>query len=93
MRHMKHVTATVAIAALAVAATFQPAYGQRGPRGPQGFERAAGVERAIRLADELELSSEQRSQLETLRQDLLAQRQAKHHPGQTAGPCSCRPQD
>ncbi|MGI9628877.1 MAG: hypothetical protein ACR2QM_18725 [Longimicrobiales bacterium] len=63
---------------LVVVFGVQEAQGQRGRRGGDSQGRAAmrgaaptGVERAIRLADELELSDDQRAQLEGLRVELV----------------------
>jgi hypothetical protein len=63
----------LAIAGLMVAA---PLSAQRGPHARRGLERerAPGVEQMLQIRDQLELSSEQIAQLNTLREELLTER-------------------
>lgn len=59
---------------LASAASTSEAAAQRGGPGDWRASRAVSVEQVIRLADELDLTSEQRNQLESIRIELLEMR-------------------
>lgn len=68
-----HATAALTLAlALVVSTTGLDA--QRQGAGARGAIGGSAVERAIRLADELELTAEQRTQLEAIRVEMLEQR-------------------
>ena len=74
-RHSRTTASLTLVLAMVATATSLQAQRQ-GPRG--GTARsAATVERAIRLADELELGTDQKAQLEAIRTELLEQRTAQ----------------
>lgn len=67
---------TVALAMVATTTGLQAQRQSPGP-GARGAPRSGAVERAIRLADELELTADQQAQLEAIRVELLEQRTAQ----------------
>lgn len=69
---------TVAILALAFAAAVDPTGAQAQRQGPRASATgSSAVERTLRLADELDLTADQRTQLEAIRVELLEQRTAR----------------
>ncbi|MCY4397867.1 MAG: Spy/CpxP family protein refolding chaperone [Gemmatimonadetes bacterium] len=71
-----NVAAFALVAAVAVGASELTAQRQ-GPGMRSGNAGASAVERAIRLADELQLTQAQRDQLESIRVDMLEQRASR----------------